>query len=194
MITTLRQAISRVKRDEKGAAAVEFALVIPIMLTLYLGTMEISQGIEVNKKVGRASSLVTDLITQQPVITRAELSAIADISAGALAPYNRATPTIEMWGIQVTNETPPKARVTWSLKKTGSAMSRINLPGTPVTIPQRLMIPNTFIVKGGLKVDYVPITTYTVNGTTASGNKGIDMGEYYYLRPRASPDIVCTDC
>ena len=65
--------------------------------------------------------------------------------------------------------------------------------GNVIAIPNELKIPNTFIVRGGLTVDYFPITTYTMTRTTA-GKTGIPMGEQYYLRPRTSPVINCADC
>ena len=55
IISNLRAKIQGLANSSNGAAAVEFAFVVPIMLTLYFGAMELSQGIEVNKKAGRAS-------------------------------------------------------------------------------------------------------------------------------------------
>ena len=51
--------------DRRGVAAVEFALIAPLLLSMYFVTMEVSQGIEANKKVGRVGSIVADLVTQQ---------------------------------------------------------------------------------------------------------------------------------
>ena len=47
-----RRGLARLARDRRGVAAVEFAFIAPILLTLYLVTMEVAQGIETNKKVG----------------------------------------------------------------------------------------------------------------------------------------------
>ena len=190
----LRARLHAFRARQDGAAAIEFALVVPILLALYFGTMEISQGVEVNKKAGRAASLVGDLVTQQAVISRAELDAIADIGAAILQPYNRAKPVVEVVGIQVTDEPAPRALVVWSRRIVNGAGSRHLAPGSAITIPANLMIRNTFIVKGGLSVDFYPMTTYTVNLTTSQGGKGIEMGETYYLRPRTSPTVACPDC
>ena len=176
-------------RRKDGAAAVEFALVAPLLLTLYMGTQELSQGIEVNKKAGRASSLIADLVTQQPTFTRSELIAIADLAKAALAPYKRTEPTIDMVGIQITDEIVPRALVTWSQRVTNGSGSRFLTVGSPISIPPELMIRNTFIVKAKLSMAYVPFTAHTI---TNAG--GLQMGETYHLRPRASPTVVCTDC
>ncbi len=201
LITALGNRLRAFGRAKDGVAAVEFAFIVPIMLSLYFGTMELSQGIDVNKKVGRASSLVADLVTQQTVITKSEIVAIANIAAATLQPYKRSDAIVELVGIQVSGETPPKARVTWSQRvtqitangiKSGSGSSFLTV-GDIIIIPGELMIPNTFIVKGGLNIDYFPFTTYQINSVT-NGKTGIAMGERYYLRPRMSPVVVCADC
>jgi Flp pilus assembly protein TadG len=193
-MTSVGQRLRQFGKREDGAAAIEFAFVVPIMLTLYFGTMEFSQGIEVNKKAGRASSLIADLVTQQAVVTKPELVAIANIAAATLQPYNRSAPVVEIVGIQVSDESTPKARVAWSQRIAGGAGSSFMAVGSLITIPSELLIRNTFIVKGGLKVDYLPVTTYTILSSTKSGDKGIAMGEEYYLRPRTSSTITCTGC
>ena len=193
IMTSLGDKLRSFGRSKDGVAAVEFAFVVPIMLSLYFGTMELSQGIEVNKKVGRASSLVADLVTQQAAVTRSEIVAIANIATATLQPYKRSAGVVELVGIQVSNETPPKARVTWSQRVSGGVGSSFLTVGDIIVIPNELMIPNTFIVKGGLNIDYFPFITYQINSTT-NGKKGIAMGERYYLRPRMSPVVVCPDC
>jgi Flp pilus assembly protein TadG len=182
------------KTRKDGAAAVEFALVVPIMLALYFGTLELSQGIEINKKAGRASSLVADLVTQQAVITKGELVAIADLGAASLAPYDRDKPTVDMVGIQITNENVPRALVVWSQRVTNGAGARFLTVGDPITIPAQLMIKNTFLIRASLKVNYYPVTTFVIKTTTNTSKKGIEMGETYHLRPRTSPTISCPDC
>ena len=56
--------------DKRGVAALEFALIAPLLLSMYFVTMEVAQGIEANKKVGRVGSMVADLVTQQQQTTK----------------------------------------------------------------------------------------------------------------------------
>ncbi len=192
-MTRVGNKVRNFSSRKDGAAAVEFALVVPIMLTLYFGTMEMSQGLEVNKKAGRAASSIADLVTQQAVISKAEIVAIANIAAATLQPYNRSAPVVEVVGIQINNENPPKALVAWSQRVSGGSGASFLAVGSVITIPSELLIRNTFLVRGGLKVNYFPVTTYTIT-STAGGQTGISMGEFYHLRPRTSPTITCTGC
>jgi len=63
----------RFARDRSGVAALEFALIAPLLLALYFVTMEVAQAIEVNKKVGRVGSMIADLVAQMPEIPKSEL-------------------------------------------------------------------------------------------------------------------------
>ena len=93
-------------------AALEFALIVPLLLSMYFVTMEVSQAIETNKKVGRIGSMVADLVTQQQTITKSELEGIMRIGEATLQPYNRSKPTIIVTAIEVTNERRRRSR--WS--------------------------------------------------------------------------------
>ena len=45
------QRLSSLAGDQRGVSAVEFALLLPLMLALYLGVVEVSQGIGADRKV-----------------------------------------------------------------------------------------------------------------------------------------------
>ena len=48
------QAAIALLGDRRGVAALEFALIAPLLLSMYFVTMEVAQAIESNKKVGRS--------------------------------------------------------------------------------------------------------------------------------------------
>ncbi|TJW36747.1 MAG: pilus assembly protein, partial [Mesorhizobium sp.] len=131
--------------DRRGVAAVEFALIVPLLLVMYFITMEASQAIETSKKVGRVASMVADLVTQQPTVVRADLEDIMRIGSSTLRPYNRSAPDIIVTAIQVTKDTPPKALVAWSWKMVNGAYSADAAKDSITTVPATLKVADTFL-------------------------------------------------
>ncbi|AZO69356.1 MULTISPECIES: TadE/TadG family type IV pilus assembly protein [unclassified Mesorhizobium] len=184
--------------DRRGVAAVEFAFIVPVLLIMYFMTMEASQAIETSKKVSRIGSMVADLVTQQEIISAADLDAIMKIGNSTLQPYNRSTPKIVITAIKVTNETPPKVQVVWSRKMVGDAFSADAAKDSVTTIPKTLEIKDTFLIRVESDLAYEPIITWSADsekrlGLSSAFNK-ISMGETYYLRPRRSLTIPCATC
>lgn len=184
--------------DRRGVAAIEFAFIAPVLLALYFLTMEVGQAIETNKKVGRIGSMVADLVTQQQSMPRSELEAIMQIGGAIIQPYNRTRPDIDVTAIEITDEQNPKVKVVWSRKMENGAFAQGAKPGDPATVPEKLKIPGTFLIRVSGKLDYRPVITWAADnkaamGLTAAFDK-IPMKETYYLRPRMSPRIDCTGC
>lgn len=197
----LRATCSKTKaflRDRRGVAAVEFAFIAPVLLSLYFVTMEVAQAIESNKKVSRAASMVADLVTQQSKLPRADIEAILQIGNAIIYPYNRSNPSIEVTAIEVTNENTPKVLVRWSRKLSNNSFSAGLAKDTPVTIPDSLKIKGTFLVRVTAELDYRPVVTWAASekaslGLAAAFDK-IPMKETYYLRPRMGSKIECENC
>ncbi len=74
--------------DQRGVSAVEFAMLLPLMITLYLGTVEISQGIGIDRKVTLTTRTVADLASQVSSINNADMTNLLTASAAVIAPYD----------------------------------------------------------------------------------------------------------
>jgi Flp pilus assembly protein TadG len=195
MLSSAQTGIARFCAEKNGAAAVEFAFIAPLLITMYLGTMEISQGIEINKKVGRSASLIGDIVAQDDNLTMDDLRGIMKIGAAVLQPYERDAPTIKITGIRI--DADADATVAWSQQGVGEVYSSGDLAGSDITVPVNLKIENTFLIKVEASLEYLPITSWTIQ-KNKSGPDGayasVPMKEVYYLRPRVENEVVCTDC
>jgi len=76
-----------------GAAAVEFAALLPFMLAVYLGGVEIGDGVAINRKVTITARDVADLASQYTVIHDSDMTTILGaapvtftLAEGALPP------------------------------------------------------------------------------------------------------------
>ena len=193
--------IRRFHRDHRGIAAVEFAMIAPILIAMYFMTLELGLGIEASKKVGRTASIVADLVTQNQTITKADLDAIMRLGEGTMQPYNRSSTQIYITAVQISSDkTNPRAKVVWSRKAIGTTTSAHTAPDTDITtsIPTKLLIADTFLIRVETKLDYKPVLTWNssqkANLGLTSAFDNIAMDETYHLRPRMSVTIPCGDC
>lgn len=183
--------------DRRGVAAVEFAFIAPLLLAMYFVTMEFSQGIETSKKVSRVGSMVADLVTQQQTVVKADLEAIMKIGESTLQPYNRSKPTIIITAIKVSDDAALNVTVEWSRKMVDGVYS-IGTSDSTTTIPSALRIKGSFLIRVESKLEYKPVITWAADskqqlGLTAAFDN-LSMGETYYLRPRMSQTITCSNC
>lgn len=205
MLQTLKSLLSRactgtasLFQDRRGVAAVEFALVAPILMALYFVTMEVSQGIESNKKVSRAAAMIADLVSQEQGVNKEDLAKIMQIGQAIIYPYNRTKPAIEITGIDISDENNPKATVSWSRKLVNDVASPGRAKNSAVTVPDKLKIRGTFLIQVTTSLDYRPLVTWAADAKTSMGLTAafdsIGMAETYFLRPRTSNTVSCDDC
>jgi Flp pilus assembly protein TadG len=188
--------------DRSGVAALEFALIVPLLLTLYFVTMEAGQAIETNKKVGRAAAMAADLVTQMPEISASQLEDIMSIGEAALQPYNRSEPTITITALEVGNEETPEVTEAWSVKLDGSECPKDpedpDDPEEATPVPDTLKVKGSFLIRVESSLDYRPVITWAASANPALGLTAafdcIPMKETYFLRPRRSMTIPCADC
>ena len=186
--------IGRLVHDRQGVAAIEFALVVPLMLAMCLVTWELALAIDTSRKVGRAGSTIGDLIAQQPKMSSSELEGITEMGGGIIQPYNRSDPTIVVTALETVEDAGAiKTNVAWSYKY-GSG----TLEDDPTIIPEKLRTPGSFIIRVDSILDYLPVISWEGGKEAALGlgasRPVYSMGETYYLRPRVSQTIPCDDC
>ncbi len=86
---SLSRYLIRLGRDQRGVSAVEFAMLLPLMITLYLGVVEISQAVGIDRKVTLTTRTVADLASQVTSINNADMTNLLGASASVIAPYDK---------------------------------------------------------------------------------------------------------
>src|SRR5436190_22748429 len=77
----------RCAANQDGAAAVEFAMLLPVMITLFFGVVECSLALLCRADVSIMASTAADLISQSSSISRTDLSNIYSAAGTILYPY-----------------------------------------------------------------------------------------------------------
>ncbi len=122
-----RFRIRSFKRDERAVSAVEFALLAPMMIGLYLGGVEISEGISVDRKVTLAAGAVANLAAQTAALSIADMTNVLDATSTIIAPYSPSPMKITVSCINI--DANKVATVKWSVTRNGTIRSgSITLP------------------------------------------------------------------
>ena len=139
---TLRHQLARLRNDESGVSAVEFAMLLPLMLTLYLGTVEISQAVGIDRKVTLTSRTLADLTSQVSSLSSSDMSNVLNASSAVIAPYDPSK--LKVTVSEITIDANNNAKITWSCTLGGTAHS----VGSSVTLPAALNVASTSLIWG----------------------------------------------
>lgn len=79
---------TKLRRDSKGVAAVEFGLLAPVLLIMLLGTIELSRAISIDRKFGLVTSTIADLVAREQTLRAADITAMYDIVDHLMKPWD----------------------------------------------------------------------------------------------------------
>ncbi len=178
-LAAIARSYSRLTGDCRGVSAVEFAMLLPVMLTLFLGSVEASQGIAADRKVELTAHTLADLSSQYTDITNAEMTNILNAGSAIIAPY--AAANLKEVVSEIAIDAQGNATVVWSDTLNGTALT----VGTIVTVPSSLAAPNTYLVLAQVQYSYNPTYGYVMTGTLTLSDQSI-------MRPRESASIART--
>jgi Flp pilus assembly protein TadG len=180
-----RRLFSGLLRDCRGVAATEFAVIVPVMLLMFFGTIEFSSGVAVDRKVTLVARLLTDLTSQSTSVSNADLTNFTITAKAELYPYG-STPlnsTItELW----IDPTTSNARVQWSQGSAPRATSSV------VTISPNLIakdstgktVAGQYLILSEVNYLYKPTVGYVM------AKAGINLQDSAYTRPRQTSCVI----
>jgi Flp pilus assembly protein TadG len=181
-VPSLRRLALRLGRDNRGMAAVEFAMIVPIMFFLLVGAVEFSQALTVDRRVTQAASATADLIARAPSqgLTATQVDNELKIIEQLIEPYELSQLTVRIVSVKATAMAGNPAAVSYSVD-----WSRDNRGGTPYTrdapyngIPAGLLVAGESVIVAEARYNYTPLI-FSVFIQSA-----FDLEEKFYLKPR----------
>lgn len=174
--------------DRRGVAAIEFAMILPIMLVLFFGTVEFSSGVAVDRKVTLTARTLSDLTSQSISVADTDLTNFFTASCAIMWPY-AGNPCTS--GNNVTKATISElyidpntlqARVQWSKAYQGATARAV---GSVVsTVPTALAVGGTYLIFSEVSYLYVPAVGYVM------AKAGINLSDVAYTRPRQTTCVI----
>ncbi|MGH6726368.1 MAG: TadE/TadG family type IV pilus assembly protein [Pseudolabrys sp.] len=179
--------MARFARDRRGVSAVEFAFVAPVMIGLYLGCAEISDGVAADRKVSLTAGALANLTAQVTTLSTTDMSNILDASSGIIAPYsaNNLKMTVTCLKIDATTGV---AKVAWSAARNTTARSTGSVYSFTST-NSALDVKGSYLILSEVSYAYTPTVGYTITGT-------LTLSDMMFMSPRISAptynNISCT--
>jgi Flp pilus assembly protein TadG len=167
-------------RDTQGLAAVEFAMIIPLMLLTFFGMNEVTTYVTISRKVTIVARTLSDLTSQATSVTDTQLGNFLLASGLIMAPYSSSPVQTTISQIKIDAKT-LNATVSWSYGASPHGT------GSSVTVPDGLKpvlstpsapTADVYLIWSEVSYLYRPLTDYTMTDTTVS--------DQTYTRPRQS--------
>jgi len=181
LVARARRPLHRFLRDKRGVSAVEFAMLLPLMVTLYIGGVEVSQAIAVDRKVTLVARTLGDLVAQSTSVNAADMTNILNAASTVVQPYSDSLIKITVSRVDIDNA--GAAKVVWSKTKNGTARA----VDSNVTLPAALNTANTSLIWAESEYGYTPTIGYVITGT-------MNLKDQIYMRPRLSDTVACNSC
>jgi Flp pilus assembly protein TadG len=172
----LSKRLISLRRDQRGVSAVEFAMLLPLMVTLYLGAVEISQGVAIHRKVTLTTRTVADLASQTSSISGSEMTNLLNAAAAVVSPFE--VGKLKVTVSQVVIDANGNAKIDWSETLNGTKRAK----GSAVTLPNALKVADTNLVWSEVSYNYTPTIGYVVTGS-------MTLSDQIYMRPRLSDKV-----
>ena len=177
LFTGLSQRLASLRHDQRGVSAVEFAMLLPLMVTLYLGAVEISQGVSINRKVTLTARTVADLASQVSSINNSDMTNLLNAAASVVAPF--AVGQLKVTVSAVSVDANGVAKISWSDTLNGTKRAA----NSTVTLPTALSVPNSQLIWSEVSYNYVPTIGYVISGP-------LNLTDQIYMRPRLSDTVT----
>ena len=183
----LRAAFSRLLEARQGVAAVEFAMLAPLFIFIYLMAFQMTIGFSTSNRVARAAATIADIATQAETTDTDSLTDLYDLSKAIMAPYSTANLQIKVSGITI--DANGDATIDWSWKSDNTTPYT---EGDSVTVPDDLQVASSFLVHAEVKTIYNFL--FFAPYFSSSKASSIDIYKDFYFRQRVGDSVTCSDC
>lgn len=176
----------RALRDPRGVSAVEFALIAPLLIGLYVGAIELGNALTINRRTSAVASTAADLAAQVKTVTAADLKDIVAASSSILTPYPATSPfPLKIVLTSVVADDKNATKVDWSYASNGGTARACK---SAVTLPAGLTQANSSVIMAEVTYAFTPLLNLSF------ANPGsFNMSRTFYARPRKSLTVQMTN-
>jgi len=162
----------RFSAAKSGLAALEFAILLPMMVFLLLGSVDLLDAMSVNRRAENVAASLADVIARDTSVTNAEMTGIWSAVNLLMFPGTDAALSERVTSINITSAT--NAVVVWSEAHNGSTPLAAN---STVALPAQMMVAGTSVIMADTVYHYQSPLNFLFSGT-------VDFPHTVYRRSR----------
>lgn len=188
----------RYRADRRGVAAVEFAFIVPIMFVMFVGAVELSQAITVDRRVTQAASSIADLVARKETsISPTEIGDIMKIGGYIMVPYAQAPMQVIVRNVSSSSADATNTKQSWQCSYSAAGMSPAPVcacMNETYSLPPGLVSTNDSVVVAEVNYTYTPLVfDYFLNRMLSSGAGGpgtYTLSERIFMKPRGQAAML----
>jgi len=177
--------------NEDGVVALEFALILPLMITLFFGVLETSLALLCRADVSILASTTADLISQAGAINTADVSNVYNAASTVMYPYYDGSnplsrPTIRLTSViyDTVSKSTTAGKVAWTCTLSGTGtLPAAKAVNDTFPLPQAIMTSNSSVIVAEVAYGYTSPTTKIITS-------GINFTNNFYTKPRRVAQIA----
>jgi Flp pilus assembly protein TadG len=177
MMLRLARISRRFAASTRGVAAIEFAMVLPVLAVIFLATIDGGRALAAYMKVRAATYALGAIANQYATIQSTDMTAILGASSVVMAPYNSATPAVTISQIKINGS--GVAKIEWSATQGGTART----VGSTMTVPTGVNANSSYLIFAEVSYTYSPLFGFF-------GSGGLTLSDNLYTTPRSVSCIV----
>lgn len=179
LLQKVRRRASSLPHDVSGIAAIEFAMIAPLLLMMLFGIIDVANYFAVDRKVSQVSQMVSDLTSRYTAVQESDVTNFFTIAGAMVTPYdkNQLKTTIHQVYLDPNTKT---AKVVWS--RGSSALAKNAVYPVPAGLVGKdasgNWLANQYLIVGDVNYKYVP----TIGWVLAKA--GVTASEIAFTKPR----------
>ena len=150
---------------EAGIAAVEFAMILPILLVLWIGGVEVTGALSLDRRLNNLASAMGDLVARDKKLTHADIDDIFELADAALYPYDATGITLRITAVDMDEDS--VATVGWTREQGTLPTGVPNWARGDIVsdeVPAELRVADSQIIMAEVYHTYRPAVGYVMTG------------------------------
>jgi len=178
-----KQISRKFRENEDGIAAIEFAIIAPVMIGMYLGLAEVAAAISVDRRISHGTNVAGDMATQQPELKDADIEEVvsAALRVMDIRDINNVSIDIESFILPDTDQ-PAESRGRIRVNRSAGDFDAFDAD----TLDAQILNANSGVVVTRVSYKYTPIELRFFDSQ-------ITLDETFLLKPRRSDAVDIQD-